>query len=79
MVRKDGKLSVARQGLDVLIIAEHRGWVERGELFPDAINLEKLSTVIIHVACICLLQILLRLWRETLRQKEEKEAELLEH
>ena len=61
MVKKDGKLSVAKQGLDVLIIVDHGGWVERGGLLHDAINQEKLSTVIVHAACICVLQILSRL------------------
>jgi len=55
-VKKVGKLSVARQGLDVLIIVDHGGWVERGGLLHDAINLEKLSTVIVHAACICVLR-----------------------
>ena len=61
MVIKVGKLLVAKQGLDVLIIADHGGWVERGGLLHDAINLEKLSTLIVGAACICVLQILLRL------------------
>jgi len=49
-VKKVGKLSVARQGLDLLIIVDHGGWVERGGLLHDAINLEKLSTVIVRPA-----------------------------
>ena len=52
-VKKVGKLSVAKQGLDVLIIVDHGGWVQRGGLLYDAINLEKLSTVIDRAACIC--------------------------
>jgi len=54
-VKKVGKLSVARQGLDLLIIVDHGGWVERGGLLHDAINLGKLSTAIVHSACICVL------------------------
>ena len=42
---------MAKQGLDVLIIVDHRGWVERGGLLHDAINLEKLSTLIVGAAC----------------------------
>jgi len=60
-VKKVGKLSVARQGLDLLIIVDHGGWVERGGLLHDAINLGKLSTAIVHPAHICVLRILLRL------------------
>jgi len=60
-VKKVGKLSVARQGLDLLIIVDHGGWVERGGLLHDAINLGKLSTEIVRPACICVLRILLRL------------------
>jgi len=40
---------------------DHRGWMERGGLLHDAIKLEQLSKVIVHAACICVLQILLGL------------------
>jgi len=60
-VKKVGKLSVARQGLDLLIIVDHGRWMERGGLLHDAINLGKLSTAIVRPACICVLRILLRL------------------
>ena len=50
-VKKVGKLSVARQGLDLLIIVDHGGWVERGGLLHDSINLGKLSTEIVRPAC----------------------------